>query len=370
MPGRTGRTARSERAATAIRTPTRRRTSRTPGDRLHGERLARHDDVYGPAFTAASEPLAIVAGDSDRSQRGRTRHSRRRPPSLPPCSPAGSRGGVPSRSRSSAGTRFWRSMPQAAGTTTPGSAPDPGCPGALGLAARPGRRRARVSRSRSSGCRRSSSPCARSSRGPPAGRTALRARRRGGGNRGRRHGALRRAWPLAIFPLIGNAALETSYAFPHRLEQLGLPDDLALAVAIAALVVGLASSPAAPPPAARVSALAACLVLVTTPYLAVWYLAWAVPVAAAEEDTVTTVAVSRSARTCCPRRSRSEAGLTIPAAALWRTITPSSALTTCQRLVLPEPGVGGGELLRLRRRGSSAASGRPRPSGPRGARGS
>ena len=30
--------------------------------------------------------------------------------------------------------------------------------------------------------------------------------------------------------------------------------------------------------------LAACLVLVTTPYLAVWYLAWAVPLAAAEDD--------------------------------------------------------------------------------------
>ena len=48
------------------------------------------------------------------------------------------------------------------------------------------------------------------------------------------------AWPLAVFPLVGNAALETSYAIPHRLEQLGLPDDLALALAIAALVVGLA----------------------------------------------------------------------------------------------------------------------------------
>jgi hypothetical protein len=38
-------------------------------------------------------------------------------------------------------------------------------------------------------------------------------------------------------------------------------------------------------------ALAACLVLVTTPYLAVWYLAWAVPLAAAEEDAVATVVV-------------------------------------------------------------------------------
>ena len=36
--------------------------------------------------------------------------------------------------------------------------------------------------------------------------------------------------------------------------------------------------------------LAACLVLVTTPYLAVWYLAWTVPLAAAEEDAAATVA--------------------------------------------------------------------------------
>jgi hypothetical protein len=34
---------------------------------------------------------------------------------------------------------------------------------------------------------------------------------------------------------------------------------------------------------ARLS-LAACLVLAVTPYLVVWYLAWAVPVAAADEE--------------------------------------------------------------------------------------
>jgi hypothetical protein len=99
------------------------------------------------------------------------------------------------------------------------------------------------------------------------------------------------AWPLAIFPLVGNAALETSYAIPHRLEQLGLPDDLALGLAVTALVVGLVLlSREATRGRARLG-LAACLVLVTTPYLAVWYLAWAVPLAAAEEDAVATVAV-------------------------------------------------------------------------------
>jgi hypothetical protein len=35
---------------------------------------------------------------------------------------------------------------------------------------------------------------------------------------------------------------------------------------------------------------AACVVLATTPYLAVWYLAWAVPLAAADEDRIARVA--------------------------------------------------------------------------------
>ena len=38
-------------------------------------------------------------------------------------------------------------------------------------------------------------------------------------------------WAEAVVPLAGNAALETSYAIPHRLEQLGVPDGVALALA-------------------------------------------------------------------------------------------------------------------------------------------
>jgi hypothetical protein len=37
--------------------------------------------------------------------------------------------------------------------------------------------------------------------------------------------------------------------------------------------------------------LAACLVLATTPYLAVWYLGWAVPLAAAEDDAAARISV-------------------------------------------------------------------------------
>ena len=96
------------------------------------------------------------------------------------------------------------------------------------------------------------------------------------------------AWPFAILPLAGNAALETSYAIPHRLEQIGIPGPVALGLAAAVFVGGFAwLTRQAGRGRARLG-LAACLVLVTTPYLAVWYLAWAVPLAAAEEDAVAT----------------------------------------------------------------------------------
>ncbi len=97
------------------------------------------------------------------------------------------------------------------------------------------------------------------------------------------------AWPLAILPLAGNAALETSYAIPHRLEQLGAPNGLALALAVAAFVAGFTWLVREAGRGRARLGLAACLVLVTTPYLAVWYLAWAVPLAASEEDPAATV---------------------------------------------------------------------------------
>ncbi len=91
-------------------------------------------------------------------------------------------------------------------------------------------------------------------------------------------------WPLAFVPLAGNAALETSYALPHRLEQLGVPHGVALGLAAAALAGGLVwLFREAGRGRARLG-LAACLVLATTPYLAVWYLGWAVPLAAADDD--------------------------------------------------------------------------------------
>ncbi|MSO95778.1 MAG: DUF2029 domain-containing protein [Thermoleophilia bacterium] len=98
------------------------------------------------------------------------------------------------------------------------------------------------------------------------------------------------SWPFAILPLVGNAALETSYALPHRLEQLGVPGGVALGVALAAFVGGFAWLLREAGRGRARLGLAACLVLCTTPYLAVWYLAWAVPLAAADEDTPALVA--------------------------------------------------------------------------------
>lgn len=91
-------------------------------------------------------------------------------------------------------------------------------------------------------------------------------------------------WLGALGPLADNAVRRTSYALPSRLEQLGLPHAVALGLALTLLGAGLVwLARDALAGRARLGA-TACLVLATTPYLAVWYLAWAVPLAAPEDD--------------------------------------------------------------------------------------
>lgn len=88
----------------------------------------------------------------------------------------------------------------------------------------------------------------------------------------------------AFGPLARNAEGQTSYALPHRLEQLGLPHGLTLVLAVAVLIAGMAwLARDALRGRARLG-LAACLLLATTPWLAPWYAIWALPLAAAEDD--------------------------------------------------------------------------------------
>jgi hypothetical protein len=92
------------------------------------------------------------------------------------------------------------------------------------------------------------------------------------------------AWIGALGPLAGNAGEGTSFALPRRLETIGVPYALAVGVLVAAFAVAyLLLVREAWRGRARL-ALAACLLLLATPYLVAWYVVWAVPLAAAEDD--------------------------------------------------------------------------------------
>ena len=91
-------------------------------------------------------------------------------------------------------------------------------------------------------------------------------------------------WLGALGPLARNANEETSFAIPHRLEQIGLPEWLALAlVATSFALAYLWLLREAWRGRARLG-LAAGFLLLATPYLVPWYAIWVVPLAAAEED--------------------------------------------------------------------------------------
>jgi hypothetical protein len=92
------------------------------------------------------------------------------------------------------------------------------------------------------------------------------------------------AWLHALGPLARNANHETRWALPHRLEQLGVPRTVAIALfaaAFAAVYAWLARE------AWRGNArlgLATVALLLAAPYLVIWYVVWALPLAAAEDD--------------------------------------------------------------------------------------
>ncbi|HET9286081.1 MAG TPA: glycosyltransferase 87 family protein [Gaiella sp.] len=98
-------------------------------------------------------------------------------------------------------------------------------------------------------------------------------------------------WLGALEPLADNTVRRTSYALPSRLEQLGAPEGAALVLALGALAAGLLWLVRDALRGRAHLGRAACLVLATSPYLAVWYLAWAVPLAAPEEDRLARLGV-------------------------------------------------------------------------------
>jgi alpha-1,6-mannosyltransferase len=91
-------------------------------------------------------------------------------------------------------------------------------------------------------------------------------------------------WLRAFGPLARNAEGQTSYALPHRVEQLGVPHAIVLGLAALVLAVGLAWLAREGWRGRAHLGLAACLLLATTPWLAPWYTIWALPLAAAEDD--------------------------------------------------------------------------------------
>ncbi len=92
------------------------------------------------------------------------------------------------------------------------------------------------------------------------------------------------AWLHAFGPLARNANHETRWALPHRLEQLGVPHGLSIALFGVAFLVAYAwLAREAWRGHARLG-LATCALLLASPYLVVWYVVWAVPLAAAEDD--------------------------------------------------------------------------------------
>ena len=85
-------------------------------------------------------------------------------------------------------------------------------------------------------------------------------------------------------PLLRHAQVGSKFSLPDRLEQLGLPHDVALGLCIAGFVVGYGWLALEAHRGRARLGLAAGFLLVATPYLAAWYVVWALPLAAAEDD--------------------------------------------------------------------------------------
>jgi alpha-1,6-mannosyltransferase len=91
-------------------------------------------------------------------------------------------------------------------------------------------------------------------------------------------------WLGAFGPLARNANKETQFALPHRLKELGVSHDVALGVFAAAFAIGYAWLLRQAWHGRARLGLAAGFLLCASPYLVPWYVVWAVPLAAVEDD--------------------------------------------------------------------------------------
>jgi hypothetical protein len=91
-------------------------------------------------------------------------------------------------------------------------------------------------------------------------------------------------WLEAFGPLARNANTETSYALPHRLQELGVPRMAAIGVFVLAFAAAYAYLVREAMRGRARLGLAACALMLVAPWLVVWYVVWAVPLAAAEDD--------------------------------------------------------------------------------------
>jgi glycosyl transferase family 87 len=107
------------------------------------------------------------------------------------------------------------------------------------------------------------------------------------------------AW---LSTLVAIGSRESKFALPVRLEQIGVPDRVAHALAIVALVgVGAWLLRLARRGRPRL-ALGACLLVLTSPWLLPWYATWPVALAAVEEDALAQVLALSVAAYLLPAR--------------------------------------------------------------------
>jgi alpha-1,6-mannosyltransferase len=91
-------------------------------------------------------------------------------------------------------------------------------------------------------------------------------------------------WLRALEPVARKAGEQTSFALPSRIAQLGLPRELAAGLLAAAFLVAYAFLVREAARGRARLALTSALLLLASPWLVVWYLAWPVSLAGAEED--------------------------------------------------------------------------------------